>query len=70
MINIGGTNKFLKHILEIFALFMLTGVFSTLLLPETKGFSLEELSGEDQSHFVGSVNGSEAHSDEPVKERL
>lgn len=27
---------FLKHILEIFAFFMLTGVFSTLLLPETK----------------------------------
>lgn len=36
LINIGGKNKFLKHILEIFALFMLTGVFSTLLLPETK----------------------------------
>lgn len=36
LINIGGTNQFLKHILEIFAFFMLTGVFSTLLLPETK----------------------------------
>lgn len=38
--------------LEIFALFMLTGIFSTLLLPETKGKSLEELSNEDQEHFV------------------
>jgi MFS transporter, PHS family, inorganic phosphate transporter len=38
--------------LEIFALFMLTGIFSTFLIPETKGKSLEELSNEDQSDFV------------------
>jgi PHS family inorganic phosphate transporter-like MFS transporter len=50
--NIGGTNKFVKHILEIFAFFMLTGIFSTLLLPETNQKSLEELSGEDQDGFV------------------
>lgn len=31
---------------------MLTGIFSTLLLPETKGKSLEELSNEDQEGFV------------------
>ncbi len=31
---------------------MLTGIFSTLLLPETKGKSLEELSNEDQDHFI------------------
>lgn len=31
---------------------MLTGVFSTLLLPETKGKTLEELSNEDQKDFV------------------
>nr|AKO22758.1 phosphate transporter [Rhizopogon luteolus] len=52
MVNIGGTNKFVKHILEIFAFFMLTGIFSTLLLPETKGRSLEELSNEEQDGFV------------------
>jgi len=52
LLNIGGTNKFLKHILEIFAFFMMTGIFSTLLLPETKGQSLEELSNEDQDNFV------------------
>lgn len=52
MKDIGGTNKFVKHILEIFALFMLTGIFSTLLLPETKNKSLEELSNEDQEGFV------------------
>jgi PHS family inorganic phosphate transporter-like MFS transporter len=50
--DIGGSNKFVKHILEIFAFFMLTGIFSTLLLPETKGQSLEELSNEDQDQFV------------------
>ncbi|OWZ54510.1 phosphate:H+ symporter [Cryptococcus neoformans c45] len=52
LINIGGKNMFLKHILEIFAFFMLTGVFSTLLLPETKNRSLEVLSQEDQENFV------------------
>jgi len=52
LVNIGGTNKFLQHLLEILAFFMLTGVFSTLLLPETKGRSLEELSNEDQEDFV------------------
>jgi len=50
--NIHGTNKFVNHILEILAFFMLTGIFSTLLLPETKGKSLEELSNETQEGFV------------------
>jgi PHS family inorganic phosphate transporter-like MFS transporter len=31
---------------------MLTGIFSTLLLPETMGRTLEELSNEDQEGFV------------------
>jgi len=31
---------------------MLTGVFSTLLIPETKGRSLEDLSNEDQDGFL------------------
>lgn len=57
--DIGGTNQFVKHILEIFALFMLTGIFSTLLLPETKGRTLEELSGEDQEGFVKGIAKSE-----------
>jgi len=53
--NIGGKGKFLKHILELFAFFMLTGIFTTLLIPETKGKSLEELSNEDQEGFVSGV---------------
>ncbi|KAJ7659925.1 inorganic phosphate transporter [Mycena rosella] len=52
MVNIGGKNKFVPHILEILAFFMLTGIFSTLLLPETKGQSLEELSNEKQEGFL------------------
>ncbi|KAG6894509.1 hypothetical protein C0992_005791 [Termitomyces sp. T32_za158] len=50
--DIGGTNHFVKHILEIFAFFMLTGIFSTFLVPETKGLSLEKISQEDQEAFV------------------
>jgi len=55
--NIGGPNHFVKHILEIFALFMLTGIGSTLLLPETKGKTLEELSNENQTGFVQGYAG-------------
>ncbi|KAK7454530.1 hypothetical protein VKT23_011284 [Stygiomarasmius scandens] len=50
--DIGGPNRFVQHILEIFAVFMFTGVLSTLLIPETKGRSLEELSNEDQDGFL------------------
>ncbi|KAF5324099.1 hypothetical protein D9619_011200 [Psilocybe cf. subviscida] len=53
--DIGGPNKWVGHILEIFAFFMLTGVGSTLLLPETKGLTLEQLSNEDQERFVRGV---------------
>ncbi|KAI0787970.1 phosphate transporter [Fomes fomentarius] len=52
LVNIGGTNKFVKHLLEIFAFFMLTGIFSTLLIKETKMQSLEELSNENQEGFI------------------
>lgn len=37
----------LNHVLQIFALFMLLGCFTTLLIPETARKTLEELSGED-----------------------
>ncbi|KAF7361014.1 Inorganic phosphate transporter PHO84 [Mycena sanguinolenta] len=45
-------NKWLDHSFEILAGFMFTGVLSTLLVPETKGKSLEELSGEGQEEFM------------------
>ncbi|KAH7107655.1 phosphate permease [Auriculariales sp. MPI-PUGE-AT-0066] len=50
-------NPWLDHILQIFALFMLTGVFSTLLIPETNARTLEDLSNEDQSAFVSGYAG-------------
>ena len=64
----GGTNAWINHLLQIFALFMvrllrvlsrltcqLTGLFASFLIPETKGRTLEELSGEDQTDFVKAV---------------
>jgi len=55
--DIGGPNRFVQHILEIFAFFMLTGVFSTMLIPETKGRTLEDLSNENQDGFIEGVAG-------------
>ncbi|KAF5709910.1 phosphate:H+ symporter [Fusarium mundagurra] len=47
----GATDKneapWMDHVLEIYALFMLLGIFTTLLIPETARKTLEELSGED-----------------------
>jgi len=55
MKDIGGPNQFIKHILEIFAFFMFTGIFSTLLIPETMGRTLEEMSNERQEGFIRGV---------------
>ncbi|KAI1209915.1 phosphate permease [Annulohypoxylon truncatum] len=41
-------SPWMDHVLEIYALFMLLGCFTTLCIPETKRKTLEELSGEDQ----------------------
>ncbi|KAJ6566649.1 inorganic phosphate transporter [Mycena capillaripes] len=49
---INAPQEFLDHSFEILALFMLTGVLSTLLIPETKGKSLEVLSNENQDGFM------------------
>lgn len=57
MIDIGGKGKFLPHIMEIFAFFMLTGFIVTIFCtPETKGLTLEELSNEHQENFVKNSN--------------
>lgn len=39
-------SPWLNHVMEIFALFMLCGCLTTLLIPETKRKTLEELAGE------------------------
>jgi len=51
--DIGGKNAFVPHLFKIFALFMFIGLLATFLLPETKNYSLEELSGEDNSSDDG-----------------
>ena len=40
-------SPWLNHVMEIYALFMFLGIFTTLLIPETKRRTLEELSGEE-----------------------
>ena len=58
--NQGGSNAFLNHVMEIFALFMyvirlkglmsrLLGVFTSSLIPETTRRTLEDLSGRHRS---------------------
>ncbi|KAL8927064.1 MAG: hypothetical protein Q9208_002610 [Pyrenodesmia sp. 3 TL-2023] len=39
-------SPWLNHVMEIFALFMLCGLFTTFLIPETRRKTLEELAGE------------------------
>ncbi|EMC99948.1 hypothetical protein BAUCODRAFT_356761 [Baudoinia panamericana UAMH 10762] len=39
-------SPWLNHVMEIYALFMLCGCFTTLLIPETKRLTLEQLAGE------------------------
>ncbi|CAK5282091.1 unnamed protein product [Mycena citricolor] len=46
------SDHWLDHSFEILALFMITGLASTWLVPETMGKSLEVLSKEDQEDFM------------------
>jgi len=50
-----GFDHSLGTVLKITALFMLTGVFSTLLIVETKQRTLEDISNERQDGFVQAV---------------
>ncbi|KAL4073050.1 major facilitator superfamily domain-containing protein [Scleroderma yunnanense] len=52
----GGIGKSVKPIMEIFAFIMLTGIFSTLLLPETKQRTLEDISNEEQHSYITSMS--------------
>ncbi|KAG9101296.1 Inorganic phosphate transporter pho84 [Ceratobasidium sp. 370] len=51
--SVPGDGAFIKHVLEMFALFMFSGIFSTLLIEETKGRTLEDLSNDFTSGEVG-----------------
>ena len=55
--NRGGTNKWLNHVMEIFALFMVFGVFTTLLIPETKRLTLEQINA--KYHDEGETTSSD-----------
>lgn len=48
----------LDRLLQLFALFMLLGTLTSLLIPETKGLTLEELSGETRTSYNAGCNGS------------
>ncbi|KAF4997890.1 hypothetical protein FGRMN_3529 [Fusarium graminum] len=48
----------LHRLLQLFALFMLFGTLVSLLIPETKGMTLEELSGEPRTSYNSGCNGS------------
>ncbi|KAK3319375.1 phosphate/H+ symporter [Apodospora peruviana] len=50
------SHPWLDRLMQIFALFMLLGTFTSLLVPETKGMTLEELAGE--AAMPGSYNTS------------
>lgn len=39
-------SPWLNHVMQIFAFFMFCGIFTTMLIPETKRKTLEELAGE------------------------
>ena len=51
-------SPWLNRLMQLFALFMLCGFFSTFLIPETKGITLEELAGEAPTSYNAGRNGS------------
>lgn len=58
-------NCYLPHVMEIFALFMLIGIFTTLLIPETKRKTLEQISEE----YHGEVDVTKMGSDRYVTQQ-
>lgn len=51
-------SPWLDRLMQIYALFMFCGTLVSFLIPETKGISLEELSGETPTSYNASRNGS------------
>lgn len=51
-------SPWLNRLMQIFALFMLCGTVVSLLVPETKGVTLEELAGEPPTSYNAGRNGS------------
>ncbi|CCD24837.1 uncharacterized protein NDAI_0E00210 [Naumovozyma dairenensis CBS 421] len=66
-------NCWLPHVMQIFALFMLLGIFLTLLIPETKRMTLEEINEKyhqevDPSKYSAKASGSENTTSDPEYE--
>ena len=51
-------SPYLDRLLKLFALVMFLGTMASLLIPETKGLTLEELSGESRTSYNAGCNGS------------
>ncbi|RIA92253.1 phosphate transporter [Glomus cerebriforme] len=58
--DIGGTDAFVGKLLIIFAAWMFIGGVFTLLIPETKGLSLEELANEEHYYDTKDKENSDA----------
>ncbi|KAI0406235.1 major facilitator superfamily domain-containing protein [Xylaria palmicola] len=58
-------SPWIDKLMQIFALFMFSGLVVSLLVPETKGYTLEELAGERPTSYNSGRNGSIA--DKPGK---
>lgn len=56
-------SPWLNHVIQIFALFMFLGIFTTLLVPETARKTLEELSGEHEMYAHDAEHTKESGSD-------
>lgn len=63
-------SPWLGHLMRLFALFMLCGTIVSLLVPETKGLTLEELAGEKPTSYNAGRNGSIGGAASPRKWRF
>lgn len=64
-------NPFQGHVMQIYALFMFMGIFTTLCIPETKRKTLEELSGDNvDAGFNGDEHVVDNVSEDAPKERV
>jgi MFS transporter, PHS family, inorganic phosphate transporter len=61
-------NPWLNHVMEIFALFMFCGIFTSLLIPETKQKTLEQLAGEvpGTKEYDPELSGRRVHEEKVV----
>ncbi|KAI0971520.1 major facilitator superfamily domain-containing protein [Xylaria arbuscula] len=54
----GSCTPWIDKLMQIFALFMFAGLVVSFLIPETKGYTLEELAGERPTSYNSGRNGS------------